>query len=123
MTHPEKQCPFCGKMFTPYDARLVYCSKQCSDDNLSVIRRGEGNPNWKEVPARKQAGNLRAWKWHELQPCEVCASEKSERHHRDGNPLNNSRENIMFLCRKHHMIEDGRMERWLEQNASRSKAT
>ena len=116
-----RTCPFCGIQFEAYDSRLVYCSKECSDNNLRVTRVGEGNPNWKEQPLRS-AGNLRAWRWYDQLPaCEICGSEKSERHHRDGDPLNNSHSNIMFLCRKHHMIEDGRMERWLAQNASRSK--
>lgn len=44
-----------------------------------------------------------------LQPCEVCGSEKSERHHRDDNTLNNNPANIQFLCRKHHMETDGRL--------------
>lgn len=44
---------------------------------------------------------------HPLEPCEVCGyfvagQGQTQRHHRDGNRLNNARENIAFLCRKHH---------------------
>ena len=117
----SKTCPFCGKGFTAYDSRLVYCSKECSDNNLRVIRRGEGNPNWNPESASSENGRQRAQRWYDLRPCEVCGSEKSERHHRDGDSYNNAHENIMFLCRRHHMIEDGRMERLLALNASRSK--
>lgn len=42
--------------------------------------------------------------------CEVCGA-KAERHHKDDNQLNNARENIAFLCRKHHFEADGRMRR------------
>lgn len=122
-----KVCPFCGVDFMAYDPRLVYCSKECSDDNLRVTRRGEGNSNWSANPTR-HAGSQRARYWYDLQPCEVCGSEKSERHHRDGDSRNNERSNIMFLCRRHHMIEDGRMQRLHQANqrwrdASRSEAT
>ncbi len=118
----SRTCPFCGTAFEAYDSRLVYCSKECSDDNLRVTRRGTGNPNWKDNPSDSwSTGHQRAVSLHALQPCEVCGSEKSERHHKDSDPMNNSRSNIMFLCRRHHMIEDGRMDALLALNASRSK--
>ena len=42
-------------------------------------------------------------------PCVKCRA-KGERHHVDGNPLNNVPENIAWLCRHHHMELDGRLE-------------
>ena len=54
-------------------------------------------------------GNHRAQIMYPLEPCEVCGSEKSERHHKDDDTLNNDRSNIQFLCRKHHMEVDGRL--------------
>jgi hypothetical protein len=42
--------------------------------------------------------------------CEKCGDEATDRHHIDGDPWNNDRENIAFLCRYHHMQEDGRSE-------------
>lgn len=38
----------------------------------------------------------------------------TSRHHRDGNTANNKTENIIFLCRKCHMKEDGRLEQFIE---------
>ena len=32
-----------------------------------------------------------------------------ERHHIDGNPMNNSPDNVVFVTRKRHMVLDGRM--------------
>jgi hypothetical protein len=118
-----KTCPYCGIAFQAYDPRLVYCSKECSDDNLRVTRRGPGNPHWKEVVTDPVSARQKARSLYDRRPCEECGSEKSEIHHRDGDPFNNHEANIVFLCRRHHMITDGRMERWLERNASRSKAS
>ncbi len=43
--------------------------------------------------------------------CERCVEKPAtDRHHKDGNTLNNDRSNVAFLCRKCHMEEDGRME-------------
>ena len=58
------------------------------------------------------AGHLEAQRLYpNLEPCDVCGSARTERHHVDGNPCNNVRENIRFLCRLHHMEADGRLER------------
>jgi len=32
-----------------------------------------------------------------------------DRHHVDGNPNNNHRSNVRFLCRRCHMDDDGRL--------------
>jgi hypothetical protein len=50
------------------------------------------------------------------EPCEGCGNPKTERHHIDGNTLNNDRSNISFLCRKCHMKEDGRYATQLERS-------
>lgn len=39
-----------------------------------------------------------------------------ERHHADGDPFNNARENIMTVCRRCHMTIDGRLEQFLLGN-------
>lgn len=40
------------------------------------------------------------------EPCEICQHFPAQRHHIDGNPLNNSRKNISMLCPKHHVHTD-----------------
>jgi hypothetical protein len=37
-------------------------------------------------------------------------STRVERHHKDGNPLNNDPGNIDRLCRRCHMVVDGRLD-------------
>lgn len=55
------------------------------------------------------AGNKQAQRLFPiLEPCEVCQSPKTERHHRDADTWNNTRSNIQFLCHKHHVAVDRR---------------
>jgi 5-methylcytosine-specific restriction endonuclease McrA len=60
-----------------------------------------GNRKRDRARGHKQALKL----YPEIGPCVKCGREKSERHHIDDNPLNNSPENIMPLCRSCHTIE------------------
>ncbi len=84
---------------------------------------GENNPNWHGVRAQPKAGRKRAWRNFSARPCQVCGNTRSERHHSDGNPLNNVPENVVFLCRAHHMEVDGRMSalRGMAQKASMAR--
>lgn len=67
-------------------------------------------PNWKGDAAGIKAGRSRALKaFPVIPPCERCGAAESERHHRDENTLNNDPDNIRFLCRRCHMVEDGRL--------------
>lgn len=70
---------------------------------------GDKNPNWKGDNAPRDAGHARARYLYPDRPCEKCAAEKAERHHKDDNTLNNAPDNVQFLCRRCHMLEDGRL--------------
>lgn len=73
-------------------------------ERLSLLNQGSKNPNWKGDRIKPNSGRERAQKLYS------CLRGK-ERHHKDGNPLNNNPENMEFLTRKEHMIKDGRLER------------
>jgi len=79
-------------------------------------RYGAEHHGWKGDGACVRAGRTRALRKYPVKPCDCCGeSEKLvERHHRDGNTLNNESDNIIFLCRKCHMAEDGRLEKFIE---------
>lgn len=121
---PDTYCEQCGNLIIqrvrPDRAKHFFCGKTCygkwksshRDEwtvNLPKQGIGENNSNWKGDGVSEDSGRNRAQRWFQLKPCEICGSEKSERHHRDGNTSNNTLENIQFLCRKHHMEVDGRM--------------
>jgi hypothetical protein len=73
--------------------------------------RGPLHHAWKGDNITPTTGHKRAIQMYPMKPCEVCGREKTERHHKDGNALNNSPENIRFLCHRCHMTEDGRLDR------------
>jgi hypothetical protein len=47
-----------------------------------------------------------------MRDCDRCGKPGRDRHHRDGNTLNNEPENIECLCRRCHMEIDGRLARF-----------
>ena len=61
----------------------------------------------------EKAGRDFARRWFALPDiCERCREAPPlDRHHKDGNPQNNAADNIAFLCRRCHQVEDGRYER------------
>jgi len=92
------------------------CGQSLNDEDLANgrsvqkigHRRGETHPSYLGKHASVSACRRRAVTAYPATPCSICGSEKSERHHVDGNVNNNARSNIQFLCRKHHMQVDGR---------------
>ena len=66
---------------------------------------------WRGDAASNQAKRTRARIRFVLGSCERCGERAVDRHHRDGNTGNNIPENISALCRRCHMVVDGRLER------------
>jgi len=81
--------------------------------------KGAAHWNWKgDNVERPAAGRLRALRLYpHLPPCQ-CGG-KSERHHKDGNTLNNAPDNIEFKCRRCHMRDDGRLEAFIAKRRER----
>ncbi len=96
----------------PVATRLLY--------SVRVTPFGERNSQWKGHRAEPSAGWQRAQKLVSLEgvTCERCGRPAQDRHHIDGNPLNNARENIACLCRRCHMEADGRLEQLLAMRPS-----
>lgn len=67
--------------------------------------------NVAKTPADFNRGRQRAQRLYHAAACSACgaAGKKLERHHADGNPLNNSPENVQILCVRCHMVADGRL--------------
>lgn len=70
---------------------------------------GEQNPEWKGEEATHNSKRQRARKRFRLGPCEMCGKPGKDRHHRDNDPGNNESSNVQILCRKCHMVADGRL--------------
>jgi len=79
-------------------------------------RFGPQHHRWKGDSAKPSAGRARARSLFKSPGvCSGCGKPgRIERHHVDGNTLNNSVENIQFLCSSCHQSVDGRSERFKE---------
>ena len=78
-------------------------------------RSGKENHGWLGDRVSEKGGRTRALRlFPKVGPCVLCGAKKSERHHIDGNTANNVPENILILCRRCHMKNDGRLEQFRE---------
>mgnify|MGYP001594170758 CR=1 FL=1 len=112
----KKQC-FCGKLICRVSKQCKSCSNKNRKFQWNLIskekRKKSGNPHWKGNKVK--TGYDRANRWFKKLPCNLCGNKKSEIHHIDNNSINNNLSNIVFLCRRHHMMIDGRLyaiKRW-----------
>ena len=99
------RCPECGG----WKAKKAQSCLTCARPRLleAAERR------WKPGPVSSNASHSRARRRYPVpSECERCGrSVPIERHHKDGDPVNNERQNIAMLCRRCHMEVDGRMEK------------
>lgn len=79
------------------------------DPNKWVPRLQE-HPLWKGDAANPGTKRARIRRRLKLGDCELCSKKAVDRHHKDGNTGNNKLSNIQQLCRKCHMLVDGRLE-------------
>jgi len=102
-------CQACGQPTWHTSATLC---KNC----YGMTLKGEGNPSWgKLTGSARGTGHDRALRRFELGICEEChAAPAVDRHHLDDNTLNNEPENVKRLCRRCHMILDGRLAKLAE---------
>lgn len=71
----------------------------------------ENHYAWKGDKAKKSTKRQRAQRQYALGPCERCGEPGTDRHHKDDNTGNNVPTNIEILCRRCHMLTDGRLEK------------
>jgi hypothetical protein len=66
-------------------------------------------------------GHDRALRWFGLGTCEYegCDQPAQDRHHVDDNPVNNDPANVRLLCRRHHMLIDGRLHSFRDAKGGR----
>lgn len=109
LTALSRRLGYCRYYICKLAKRLGLTDKHRSKRNVA---RGEDNQGWKgDNVSHLNVGRKRARNRFRLPAiCDNCLSlPAKDRHHKDGNPLNNQRTNISFLCRKCHMQEDGRL--------------
>lgn len=88
--------------------------KQTLEHVAKRKRSGASHPNWKGDKITIKSGRSRAARmFPEPHNCQKCGATdcRIDRHHIDGDTVNNASENIAFLCRRCHMAADGRLEK------------
>ena len=117
----------CGKETTALSLcnmhykRFKRGEKNMSPKRIVAFNLREKNGNWKGSNATISTGRIRAERWFSLGKCELCNNHAQDRHHRDGNSLNNHPLNIQLLCRRCHMVIDGRMGKWVSLERTRTR--
>jgi hypothetical protein len=107
------KCRYCSKEYTYKECRnKVYCCKDCFKKDLSIRRTGKGNPRFNN--GRRQYPRLK----QDVTACENCGRKYTlDIHHKDGNHKNNVVENLIKVCRRCHMILDGRFKNLNHNNS------
>ena len=91
--------------------------KQTPEHIAKKARWGPSHHAWKGDLVDEDSGRARARRlFSNPKPCSRCGILRSERHHKDGNTLNNSSENVESLCRRCHMTADGRLGKFRSRN-------
>lgn len=115
----RRWCEQCGQAFPfrPSPSAVArgfgrFCDRVCAArwQQLHRDQRGAANPWWKGDAAARRTGHSRARSLYPtLGACEECGLVPAvERHHRNGDTLDNRRANVALLCdrchtRTHHL--------------------
>jgi len=120
-----KQCPRCHKLFDTTSRRQKYCSDKCS--KLYNKRRRETKKKYEEhkelqrLKARSHAVAVETLnclvQLGQLEyKCSCCGSEENlEVHHKDLCWLNNTPDNLVYLCHKCHTKAHSELEKQLDE--------
>lgn len=121
----KKVCRYCGKEYESPSRNQRYCSQECCD-KAQVVKKKKDRKCAKKRKAydeNKELNRLlsRAYSLagaigelmpkvcaHAGEPGHVCSG-PMELHHKDGNPLNNSPSNLVWVCRKAHEEEQQKL--------------
>lgn len=123
----RKKCPICGTIYETTSRSQKFCSNECCKKAQCKKRKQQ-----KEYDATKEIVRLSARShslavevMHQLEvigvvghQCAHCGDIDSDLqvHHLDGNWLNNSPSNLIYLCPKCHSAEHSRIENELKEH-------
>jgi len=83
----------------------------CTPHTGTRSPQGAAHHGWKGDGALRTTKRERAQRRYRLGTCQGCAKKPAtDRHHVDGNTGNNAPSNVRLLCRRCHMLEDGRLD-------------
>lgn len=107
----KKICPICNTVFLikpsrekVNDSGIFCCSRKCRSIAAKIKLFNAGRKQQEVITLK--TGRQRARRLYPNVCCDVCGFFPAQRHHKDGDTKNNSRENVAFLCPKHHVYAD-----------------
>lgn len=109
-------CTLCGKIFNLKHSELAktsihFCSKNCFRKWLSIQKQGIGNPKWVGDAVKKQP--IHGWVKRKLTKPDFCLNCKTKTSKLDlaniSQEYKRDLKDWKYLCRRCHMLEDGRM--------------
>jgi len=103
---PSGECSACARYRWKYGVSRPY---GVNDGRIVAPQRGLEHPMWKGDAAPSTTKRRRAQRRYPLGDCQGCGKPATDRHHRDGDTGHNHQSNISLLCRRCHMIVDGRL--------------
>jgi hypothetical protein len=119
---PLLPCAQCGAPILRAGTAKRFCGNDCyhlSRKGVALrpevvaarnVRSGADHPDWLGDAVSERGGRTRAERlFPSIGPCVHCGVARAERHHIDGNTANNDATNIEALCRRCHMLKDGRL--------------
>ncbi|WP_428832817.1 FAD-dependent thymidylate synthase [Natroniella acetigena] len=97
-----------GKTKENYEPLKIVSEKMKGNNNCGDMTK-ENNPNWKSDKITQSGGysrSRRLQKYSKKGKCILCGkvTEKTEFHHKDGNPKNNELDNLEELCSTCHKV-------------------
>ena len=127
----DKKCKQCGKILLKQQRNNTFCSQQCA----SIYRKNTKIQNWLNgtyngiIGTNQLSKTIREFllQQHNYQ-CELCGWNKInpttnksplEIHHKDGNYMNNSPDNLQVLCPNCHSLTDN--YKALNKNSNRER--
>jgi endogenous inhibitor of DNA gyrase (YacG/DUF329 family) len=117
-------CPNCGKELYVVPSRIrkyknTFCSIKCRSEYMKEYVGGEKNANWKGGASRYRGDfeDVKKRHFYGIQHCAICGtSKKINIHHIIPYRLthDNSVENLIPLCRRHHKIVESASLKFIE---------
>jgi 5-methylcytosine-specific restriction endonuclease McrA len=129
---PLLPCVQCGSPILRAGTTPRFCGNECYRQSRKGVplrpevasarnyNSGSAHASWLGDSVSVRGGRTRAERlFPTIGPCGRCGAARGERHHIDGNTANNEASNIEALCRRCHMVEDGRLDRQIASSRER----
>lgn len=125
---PNAKCSWCGKMFYRVQSKLKPERSRCGLFFCCTEHKNEAQKCGKIVKGNFRGGksSYREFAMRETKHCEKCGFTHEnlsvlEVHHKDRNRLNNSKSNLIVLCKNCHFLEHANdRKKWFKKGMDKT---